>query len=69
MIKYRVISSFVFLRFFAPAILGPKLFEIHSEPQVSHRFIIYEEQHNKGHIYRTIFHKCHNKIVCPLGNL
>ncbi|XP_041351438.1 ras GTPase-activating protein 3-like isoform X2 [Gigantopelta aegis] len=35
MIKYRVISSFVFLRFFAPAILGPKLFEIHAEPQAT----------------------------------
>ena len=31
-------------------------------------FIIYEEQHSKGHIYRTISHVCHNKIVCPLGN-
>ena len=31
-------------------------------------FITYEEQHNKGHNYRTISHVCHNKIVCPLGN-
>ena len=31
-------------------------------------FITYEEQHNKGHIYRTISHICHNKIVCALGN-
>ena len=30
--------------------------------------ITYEEQHNKDHIYRTISHVCHNKIVCPLGN-
>ena len=28
----------------------------------------YEEQHNKGHIYCTISHRCHNRIVCPLGN-
>ena len=27
-----------------------------------------EEQHNKGHIYHTISHICHNKILCPLGN-
>ncbi|XP_046555500.1 ras GTPase-activating protein 3-like [Haliotis rubra] len=30
-IKYRVVSSFVFLRFFAPAILGPKLFDLRSD--------------------------------------
>ena len=31
-------------------------------------FITYDEERNKGHIYRTISHVCHNKIVCPLGN-
>ncbi|XP_076031592.1 ras GTPase activating protein 1 isoform X2 [Oratosquilla oratoria] len=30
-VRYSVISSFVFLRFFAPAILGPKLFDLTSE--------------------------------------
>ena len=30
--------------------------------------ITYEEQHNKGHIDRTISHVCHSKIVRPLGN-
>lgn len=29
---YNVISGFVFLRFFAPAILNPKLFEIIDQP-------------------------------------
>ena len=28
----------------------------------------YKEQPNKGHIYRTISHVCHNKIICPLGS-
>ena len=36
--------------------------------RVRHLFITYDEQHNKGHIYRTISHVCHNKIVRPLGN-
>lgn len=31
-VRYSVVSGFVFLRFFAPAILGPKLFELSSEP-------------------------------------
>ena len=31
--------------------------------------VTYEEQHNKGHIYLTISHVCHNKILCLLGNL
>ena len=31
-------------------------------------FITYEEQHNKGYIYRMISYVCYNKIVCPLGN-
>ena len=31
-------------------------------------FITYEEQHNKGHSYRTIYHVYHDKIVCPLGS-
>ncbi|KAG1708492.1 Ras GTPase-activating protein 3 [Nymphon striatum] len=30
--RYVVISSFIFLRFFAPAILGPKLFDLSSDP-------------------------------------
>lgn len=37
--RYVVISSFIFLRFFAPAILGPKLFDLSSEQIVSHLFI------------------------------
>ena len=31
-------------------------------------FITYEELHKKDHIYRTISHVCHNKIVCSLCN-
>ncbi|XP_023236905.1 ras GTPase-activating protein 3-like [Centruroides sculpturatus] len=31
-VRYSVISGFVFLRFFAPAILGPKLFDLVTEP-------------------------------------
>ncbi|EEB14485.1 Ras GTPase-activating protein, putative [Pediculus humanus corporis] len=31
-VRYSVISGFIFLRFFAPAILGPKLFDLTSSP-------------------------------------
>ncbi len=31
-VKYSVLSGFVFLRFFAPAILSPKLFNLVAEP-------------------------------------
>lgn len=34
-VRYSVISGFIFLRFFAPAILGPRLFDITSEQIVS----------------------------------
>lgn len=34
-VRYSVVSSFIFLRFFAPAILGPRLFDIKSEQIVS----------------------------------
>lgn len=34
-VRYSVVSGFIFLRFFAPAILGPKLFDLTSEPLVS----------------------------------
>lgn len=30
-VRYSVISGFIFLRFFAPAILGPRLFDITTE--------------------------------------
>lgn len=30
-IKYSVVSGFIFLRFFAPAILGPRLFDLTKE--------------------------------------
>lgn len=30
-VRYSVISGFIFLRFFAPAILGPKLFDLTTE--------------------------------------
>ena len=33
-IRYSVISGFIFLRFFAPAILGPKLFDLTTAPIV-----------------------------------
>ncbi|PVD18943.1 hypothetical protein C0Q70_21502 [Pomacea canaliculata] len=32
-VRYHAITSFIFLRFFAPAILGPRLFELRSEAQ------------------------------------
>ncbi|XP_058446512.1 GTPase-activating protein [Malaya genurostris] len=31
-VRYSVVSGFIFLRFFAPAILGPKLFDLTTEP-------------------------------------
>lgn len=34
-IRYSVVSGFIFLRFFAPAILGPKLFDLTTAPLVS----------------------------------
>lgn len=34
-VRYSVISGFIFLRFFAPAILGPKLFDLTTQPIVS----------------------------------
>lgn len=33
-VRYSVISGFIFLRFFAPAILGPKLFDLTTQPVV-----------------------------------
>lgn len=33
-VRYSVVSGFIFLRFFAPAILGPKLFDLTTEPLV-----------------------------------
>nr|KAG5708227.1 hypothetical protein BaRGS_021161 [Batillaria attramentaria] len=32
-VRYHAVTSFIFLRFFAPAILGPKLFELRSDSQ------------------------------------
>lgn len=37
-VRYSVVSGFIFLRFFAPAILGPKLFDLTTEPLVSNVF-------------------------------
>lgn len=37
-VRYSVVSGFIFLRFFAPAILGPKLFDLTTEPLVSSDF-------------------------------
>ena len=34
-VRYSVVSGFIFLRFFAPAILGPRLFDLTSEQIVS----------------------------------
>lgn len=34
-VRYSVISGFIFLRFFAPAILGPRLFDLTNEQIVS----------------------------------
>ena len=38
-VRYSVVSGFIFLRFFAPAILGPKLFDLTAEPLV--RFLYF----------------------------
>lgn len=40
-VRYSVVSGFIFLRFFAPAILGPKLFDLTTEPLVSNFHIFY----------------------------
>lgn len=41
-VRYSVISGFIFLRFFAPAILGPKLFDLTTEQIVScSSFLVY----------------------------
>ena len=34
-VRYQVVSGFVFLRFFAPAILGPRLFQLRTDMPVS----------------------------------
>lgn len=34
-VRYSVVSGFIFLRFFAPAILGPKLFDLTTQPLVN----------------------------------
>lgn len=39
-VRYSVVSGFIFLRFFAPAILGPKLFDLTNEPLVMYNFTI-----------------------------
>lgn len=38
-IKYSVVSGFIFLRFFAPAILGPRLFDLTKEQIVCSKII------------------------------
>lgn len=38
-VRYSVISGFIFLRFFAPAILGPRLFDITNE-QIVRKLLI-----------------------------
>lgn len=41
-VRYSVVSGFIFLRFFAPAILGPRLFDLTTEQIVSgHCLYIY----------------------------
>lgn len=42
-VKYLAISGFLFLRFFAPAILTPKLFDLrdqHADPQTSRSLLL-----------------------------
>lgn len=39
-IKYSVVSGFIFLRFFAPAILGPRLFDLTKEQIVCFNYLI-----------------------------
>lgn len=38
-VRYSVVSGFIFLRFFAPAILGPKLFDLTTQPLVNIRIL------------------------------
>jgi len=33
-VRYQIVSGFVFLRFFAPAILGPRIFDLRNDTQV-----------------------------------
>ena len=40
-VGYTAISGFIFLRFFAPAILNPKLFSLRPENPVSHYMNMY----------------------------
>lgn len=40
-VRYSVVSGFIFLRFFAPAILGPRLFDLTTEQIVSTIFLIH----------------------------
>jgi Ras GTPase-activating protein 3 len=41
-VRYSVVSGFIFLRFFAPAILGPKLFDLTTEQVVSNMIVLFE---------------------------
>lgn len=40
-IKYSVVSGFIFLRFFAPAILGPRLFDLTKEQIVCLTLLVF----------------------------
>lgn len=53
-VRYSVISGFIFLRFFAPAILGPRLFDITTEQIVSN-----------SEAYYCIFH-ANTTIFCQV---
>lgn len=44
-VRYSVISGFIFLRFFAPAILGPRLFDITTEQIVSNLHVDEEKRY------------------------
>lgn len=51
-VRYSVISGFIFLRFFAPAILGPKLFDLTTQPIVSNLSLEIILLHYRYYIFR-----------------
>lgn len=52
-VRYSVVSGFIFLRFFAPAILGPRLFDLTTEQIVS----------TKNNISKTIYDNWRENIL------
>lgn len=63
-VRYSVVSGFIFLRFFAPAILGPKLFDLTSEPLVSYVHLFIRACKTVIDLdFRAIRHQSHSKTM------